>query len=55
MYLIGFLPGILAGVVQPFGETALLQELLFQLAQELIQQVVCLVNQADQCVGSLLG
>ncbi len=43
------------GVVQPLGENAFLQELFLQLPQQLIQQVVGLVNQADKRVSSYLG
>jgi len=46
---------VLPGVVKFFGKAAFCQELLFQLPQQLIEQVVGLVNQADKRIGRYLG
>ena len=40
--------------VEPLGEAALGQELLFKLTQLLIEQIVCLMDQADERVGGSL-
>jgi len=44
-------PGPSAGAVEFFGEPAVFEELLVELSELLVEQVVGLVNQADQGVG----
>lgn len=44
-----------AGAGHPLAEAAFFQESLFQLAQQLIEEVVGLMNQADQDVGDYFG
>jgi len=44
--------GLLAGLIEPLREAALLQKRLLQLPQQLIQQVVGLVDEAERDVGN---
>lgn len=39
-----------ARVVQPFGKATVLKKCSFKLAELLIQKIICLVNQTDQCI-----
>ena len=45
----------LAGGVEAFGEAALGEELLFELVELTVEEVVGLVDQADDGVGGYLG